>query len=144
MNESLQNKLYSDYSELFANNLKSPAQSCMSYGIECGNGWYDLIRSVCYRIAQHERNKKYHDERKLKKDPSYQPEYRPVAFDQIKEKYGGLRIYYNGGDDYVDGVVDMAEEMSFKICERCGNKGTPTKGGWITTLCDFCRQEDTI
>lgn len=135
MIQSLQEKLYEDFPDLFADRNKSPRESCMSFGIECGNGWYDLIRSVCYRIKQHEENKKYRKE--SASDIS-------VVFNQVKEKFGGLRIYYRGGDDYVDGVVDMAEEMSYKICERCGNRGTPNQGGWIVTLCDFCRQEDAI
>ena len=135
MIQSLQEKLYEDFPDLFADRNKSPRESCMSFGIECGNGWYDLIRSVCYRIKQHEENKKHRKE--SASDIS-------VVFDQVKEKFGGLRIYYRGGDDYVDGVVDMAEEMSYKICERCGNRGTPNQGGWIVTLCDFCRQEDAI
>jgi hypothetical protein len=60
-------------------------------------------------------------------------------FDQIKEKFGGLRAYYSGGNDYIRGLVTMAETMSYKTCEMCGNKGKPNKSGWITTLCQECR-----
>ena len=133
--------LYEKYPTLFANKDKTPVQSCMAFGVECNIGWYDIISSVCYRIQQHEKNKKYHTERKLKEDPSYKSDYYAVIFDQIKEKYGGLRIYYSGGDNYVDGVIDMAEEMSYKICERCGCPGSPNKQGWIMTLCDKCRED---
>jgi len=111
----------------------------MAFGIECNIGWYNIISSACYRITQHEKNKKYHTERKQKTNPSYTSDHYPVTFDQIKEKWGGLRIYYIGGDDYIRGVVDMAEEMSYKICERCGCPGSPNKQGWIMTLCDNCR-----
>jgi hypothetical protein len=111
----------------------------MAFGIECNIGWYDIISSVCYRITQHEKNKKYHTERKQKEDLSYESDYCSVAFDQIKEKYGGLRIYHSGGDEYVCGVISMAEEMSYKTCERCGCPGSPNKQGWIMTLCDKCR-----
>ena len=68
-------------------------------------------------------------------------DYVPVKFDQIKSKFGGLRIYYSGGDNYVKGVVGMAEEYSYKVCEVCGNSGKPNKSGWITTLCDSCRNK---
>jgi len=62
-------------------------------------------------------------------------------FVQIKEKFGGIRIYYSGGDDYINGVISLADEMSYKICEVCGNSGKPNKGGWITTLCNNCRNK---
>jgi hypothetical protein len=114
MNEKSWDILYEKYPDLFAN-----------IGIECNMGWYDIISSVCYRIKQHEKNKK--------------SDYYPVTFDQIKEKWGGLRIYYIGGDNYIRGVIDMAEEMSYKICERCGCPGSPNKRGWVMTLCDNCR-----
>ena len=114
MTEKSWDELYEKYPDLFAN-----------IGIEVNFGWYDIISSVCYRIKQYEKNK--------------QPDYYPVTFDQIKEKYGGLRIYYIGGNDYIRGVVDMAEEISYKTCERCGNPGSPNKQGWIMTLCYECR-----
>ena len=47
---------------------------------------------------------------------------------------------FSGGDDYVEGLVSMAEAISYKICEVCGNKGEPNKGGWITTLCESHRE----
>jgi hypothetical protein len=55
---------------------------------------------------------------------------------QIKEKFGGLRFYYDGGDDRIDGMVRMAELWAGVTCEKCGNRGTRRQGGWIRTLCD--------
>lgn len=55
---------------------------------------------------------------------------------QVKEKYGTLRFYYDGGDDYVRGVVAMAESISAHTCEVCGNPGTSNHNGWITVRCD--------
>lgn len=101
------------------------------------------MSSVCWRISQHEKN--IEDRKRILAD---QPEkikeelkYFSVKFDQVKEKYGGLRIYFTGGDDYVEGIISMAEEYSYKVCEVCGNSGKPNKGGWITTLCESCRKE---
>lgn len=134
--------LYNKYPDLFQNRLKSPKESCLSFGIECNLGWYDIISSVCWMIKQHEDNKRWRKEYLEKNEPerlSEEQEYFPVKFDQIKEKYGGLRLYFSGGDDYVEGLVSMAEAMSYKICEVCGNKGEPNKSGWISTLCESCR-----
>ena len=144
MKTELQNQLFDKYPELFSNRTKSPMESCMSWGCEIGNGWYDLLCSVCWRIFQHEKNiSERITVRNKYGTPNDQSDldYVPVKFDQIKEKFGGLRIYFRGGDDYVEGVVRMAEEYSYKVCEVCGNAGKPNKGGWITTLCDNCRNK---
>lgn len=58
---------------------------------------------------------------------------------QVKEKFGTLRFYYDGGDDYVSGLVSMAESMSAITCEECGVPGKTGGNGWIRTLCDSCR-----
>lgn len=62
-----------------------------------------------------------------------------VEASQIKEKYGGLRFYTNGHDDRIDGMIWLAESMSYSICEECGstNNVTQTKG-WIISLCESC------
>lgn len=139
MDEELENKLYEKYPQFFVNKDKTPMQSPMCFGIETGNGWYEIISSLCWMIKQHEDNKEWRKKYLEENDPEklkQESQYFQVKFDQIKEKYGGLRIYFSGGDDYIDGLVSMAEAMSYKICEICGNKGKPNKGGWITTLCE--------
>lgn len=143
MDQALQDKLFEKYPNLFENKNKSPRESCMAWGIECNNGWYELISSVCWRISQHEKN--IADRIRIRNEAGKENDqsdlnYVPVKFDQIKEKFGGIRIYYTGGDDYVSGVVSLADEMSYKICEVCGNAGKPNKGGWITVLCDEHRK----
>lgn len=55
---------------------------------------------------------------------------------QIKEKFGGLRFYYDGGDDQIYGMVRMAETWAAYSCEECGAPGDRRSGGWIKTLCD--------
>jgi len=143
MDAELQQKLYDKYPQLFSNKDKGIQSSCMAWGCEIGNGWYEILSSVCWMISQHERNKednkKYLEKNDAERLASL-PEYFPVKFDQVKEKYGGLRLYFSGGDDYVEGLVSMAEAISYKICEVCGNKGEPNKGGWITTLCESHRE----
>lgn len=58
-----------------------------------------------------------------------------VVAEQVKEKFGGLRFYYRGGDSFIEGIATMAESMSYVTCEECGNFGKPNKIGWIRTLC---------
>jgi len=145
MDQELQNALFEKYPQLFSNRGKSRMESCMYWGIECNNGWYELLSSICWRIFQHEQNIYERIATRNKfgtQNDQSDLDYVPVKFDQIKEKFGGLRIYFSGGDDYIEGVVDMAEEYSYKVCEVCGNSGKPNKGGWITTLCNNCRNKD--
>lgn len=54
---------------------------------------------------------------------------------QVKEKFGTLRFYYDCGDEFVSGVTAMAESMSARTCEVCGNPGKVYHSGWVTTLC---------
>jgi hypothetical protein len=57
-----------------------------------------------------------------------------VKIDQIKEKFGGLRVYISGGDSYVSGKISFAECLSFKTCMFTGNRGERySKKGWIVT-----------
>lgn len=59
-----------------------------------------------------------------------------IHVEQIKEKFGGLRFYYQGGDDHISGMVTMAEVWAHRTCETCGAPGKQRSGGWIRTLCD--------
>lgn len=70
---------------------------------------------------------------KLRNVPDVCPQ---VIAVQVKEKFGTLRFYVNGGDRYTDGVINMAEVMSAYTCEECGSPGKSRTGGWIRTLCD--------
>lgn len=139
MNTELQNTLYEKYPQLFVNKDKTPMQSPMCFGIEVNDGWYDIISTVCWMIKQHEDSIVWQTEWKQKTEPEYQSDYFPVKFDQIKEKYGGLRVYFSGGDQYIEGLVSMAEAMSYHICDVCGNKGEANKDGWISVRCEAHR-----
>ena len=141
MNVELEKQLYDKYPELFSNKDKSIQSSCMAWGCEHGDGWYDILSSLCFMIKQYEDNDRWKTQYNQKENPNYVSDYHPVKFDQIKEKYGGLRIYFSGGDEYIEGLVSMAESFSYQICEICGQRGKPTKGGWISTLCESCRNK---
>ena len=75
-------------------------------------------------------------ETKEARDPL--PKVEKVVAVQVKEKFGTLRFYYNGGDEYVSGLVSMAESMSAHTCEVCANPAKTRGRGWIVTQCDPC------
>jgi NMD protein affecting ribosome stability and mRNA decay len=65
-----------------------------------------------------------------------------IEISQIKEKFGGLRFYVWGATEEIFDLIEKAEEESYKICENCGTReNVTTKGGWILTLCDECREK---
>jgi len=61
---------------------------------------------------------------------------RQVVAVQVKEKFGGLRFYYSGGDQYIEGMVNLAENLAERTCDVCGAPGKLREGGWIVTRCD--------
>jgi hypothetical protein len=63
---------------------------------------------------------------------------------QVKEKFGGLRVYVGtseGKYEAVENAISLAEGLSFRTCEKCGEPGSPGGKGWVKTLCDECRGE---
>ena len=123
MDTELQQKLYDKYPNQFKN---------LKY-IECGDGWYEIISRCCSTIQDHLNNL----------DKAGEPT--DFYWSQIKEKFSLLRGYCYGADDYVRGVIDMAENMSGCVCEYSGNKGKlrnkkirdgESVFAWIKTLSD--------
>ena len=109
-------------------------------GFEVGPGWWPIIDSLCNNIQGHIDWRNETRERLLKSNPHNQtiPEpVKQVVVQQIKEKFGGLRFYYEGGDEVVSGMVRMAEAWANNACEECGSLGKRTSEGWIKTLCEF-------
>lgn len=153
MRKELDEKLCEKYPLIFRDRHADPSKTCMYWGMACGDGWYNILDKLCLNIQSHiehveeqigwahKWNEKVNDENHewvsfadRKERPIPEPVPQVVAI-QVKEKFGGLRFYYNGGDDYIRGLVSMAESMSYVTCETCGNPGKSTKGGWIQTLC---------
>lgn len=68
-----------------------------------------------------------------------------LRFDQIKEKYGQLRVYTNGipiGSQVYE-IIEHYSVLSENICIICGKPNTPMiDTGWISPECYecFCRR----
>lgn len=125
MNPELQQKLFDKYPKLFVQKDLPRTHSAMCWGIEAGDGWFNIIDSVCSVI---ENAVEYN------KMP-------PVQFSQVKEKYGELRIYFDGGDERTDSIIDLATSISAKTCEYCGNVAEVRTKGWIRNVCSTCDQK---
>lgn len=125
-----------------------PKMFSQPYGGFCvGEGWWQIIESLCSSIQGHIDWNNDTRNRLLESNPYKHtiPEEIPqVVVHQIKEKFGGLRFYYEGGDNAIHGMVRMAESWASNTCEVCGDKGTSRSGGWIKTLCEKHNKNTTI
>lgn len=109
--------------------------------IECGDGWYVLLDQLCKKLYK----------------------CKGVIFFQVKEKFGGLRIYWSydieaetflykwaefvsirvlgkpAFYDKIEQLVDKVEEESRTICEVCGEPGkvVSSEFGWMKTLYSY-------
>lgn len=113
-------------------------------GFAIGEGWWPIVEKLCEAIQSRIDWKKKTRESLLQRNEYDHPipdEVTQVVVMQVKEKFGGLRFYYSGGDQYVRGLVDMAEAWCDETCESCGERGTKRYEGWIRTLCDKHEEE---
>jgi hypothetical protein len=115
----------------------------MCWGFECGDGWFNIIDVLCRQIQNYVDGRLSQQDYLLKTGQITSAEVKTAAelqvtAEQVKEKFGMLRIYTNSFDEQIVGMIKMAEAMSSRTCEDCGGVGSPRKGGWIRTLCDSC------
>ncbi|KAF7299851.1 hypothetical protein HMN09_00992100 [Mycena chlorophos] len=89
--------------------------------ISIGNGWVPLLHRLCFALTRLDC---------------------PVAFGQIKEKFGGLRAYLVGEQAAAYELEGHAELESDLVCEQCGEDGRAALDGpgglWLLTLCVDC------
>lgn len=132
MKDELDKQLVEKYPLIFKNRHGDMKETLMCWGFECGDGWYQILDSLCGQI-QHYTD--WNNSNRAKGHKQYKEVPQVVAM-QVKEKFGGLRFYYEGGNDVIDGMVRMAESWAANTCEVCGQVGEMRHGGWIKTLCD--------
>lgn len=87
--------------------------------LECGRGWEGLIRQICDQLKG-----------------------KDVAFAQVKEIFGKLRIYVENRDQEIRRYLEEMEEKSRKVCEKCGSTGNlAVSNGWLFATCEECAKE---
>lgn len=142
MNKKNTEKLFNDFPEIFAGKDKPIPKSLLLFGLECDDGWYDLVYNLCKKL-------------KLLMDLTGIM----VEAMQVKEKYGTLRFYAGTrtppklsptGDfnevlcEIIDDLINEAENRSAFICEICGDRSGSLahKGSWFKTLCNKCADKN--
>lgn len=93
------------------------------FGVECGEGWKKLYQPIIDYVT------KYNETNEDK-----------IEIHQIKEKFGGLRIYLSKYNEEVRQMIDDAEEISYNTCEECGKyiKKPIVVNHWIYPQCNDC------
>lgn len=125
MDDKLQAKLIKKFPKILKAKKKNMSPFS-AYGVECDDGWYDMIFNLCTELQT------------LCDSNGTQ-----VIALQIKEKFATLRFYMSIGDGATDAqykatneIIKKYEDMSSKTCEVTGNVGCLYKRGfWVKTLC---------
>lgn len=80
-----------------------------------GKGWESLVNMIFDKVQ------------------TYAP---GIIITQVKEKWGGLRVYSTPYVEDFDTFLHIIEKKSFTVCELCGNDAHLRGGNYYQTLCD--------
>lgn len=130
MNEQNDKYLCEKYSKIFSGRNGDPKETLMCFGFCHDDGWFNIIDSMCSLIQSH-----------IDRLPEGEREEKQFVAVQVKEKFGELRVYGVGGDQFTSGVIAMASEISRVTCEACGKPGKISGPGWYRCLCEDCRSK---
>lgn len=145
VSDAIKKKEYEGFMErfpiLFQNKDRSAMETCMCWGIECPIGWYHILEQLCTELEYSN----------LESVPKWGM---AIVADQVKEKYGTLRFYFNVRDvdengkvdfdkkneklddakskivsdhlfAFAQNLIDEAEHMTEETCADCGTPLTP-------------------
>ena len=128
MKKELQDKLFKEFDYMFRKRNLDMSQTCMCWGIETADGWFDLLYDLCTRIQVH---------------INRHQELKEFSVEQVKEKFGTLRFYTNNSDETIDKLIDEAEVKSGITCETCGKPGKiKSTRGWLSCTCEECMEKN--
>ena len=114
------------YPEMFIERNLSMQVTCMCWGFECGNGWFNLLDSLCRCVTQYCKNNDVEIPRVT----------------QVKEKFGTLRFYTSHSTEAINYLVSYAEDMSAVTCMHCGAVGKMYKESWVHCSCESCHSRE--
>lgn len=87
------------------------------FGFECGPGWFQILNTLGAVL-----------------------EAAGITAVQVKEKFGGLRVYTAGTTPEATAAIRAAEAASETTCELCGVPGVNVVANyWMSTRCTGCR-----
>lgn len=102
MRADLTRNLYDRYPGLYSQRSLPMSQTAMCWGFDVGDGWYPLLDALSQVLTAHA-------------ETVGKP---VVEAAQVKEKFGTLRFYANGQDDFEAGAIHAADIFSGRLCEK--------------------------
>jgi len=124
MIENIEKNMFLRFRKLFPDGRNvDTSQSLMSFGFAVDYGWAGLLWE-CFERLEKLAGDKY-----------------AINFIQVKEKFGGLRIYCRPSSEIEREVRDILlefENRSYETCETCGAPGRLRFGMWKKVRCDDC------
>ena len=128
MKPELQQKIFDKYPKIFGDRTKPMTETCMCWGLEVGDGWYNLIDTLCEALTYTYTTSIEVDEEDGKRlgvesynfneKSSYYFTIEPpqVIATQVKEKYGTLRFYYR--EEYDEKFMSLYQTGKYPELQR--------------------------
>lgn len=110
------------HSTVFRNTIGNDRSCVSAWGLEVGDGWIQLLDGLCADLARVIEAQGLNG----------------FVVTQVKEKFGGLRFYTQGGNAETQDLVNAAQDASWGICEQCGKLGKTRGAVAVFTACDEC------
>lgn len=95
---------------------KFPLLYPKNFEFECNDGWFQILLWLSRYLEMYTTQQ---NEMSVKNPQYYQPVKQTVAV-QIKQKFGTLRFYYEGGNEHIHTIIQYTEFISGYICEYTG------------------------
>jgi hypothetical protein len=168
MREELDKQLVEKYPLLYRNRYAPMTETAMCWGFCCGEGWYNIIDTLSHLLcSEYEQKKERYEsikgyfedggrwpwtggkeitaeEVEQKRLEMVEAEKTVPVVSQVKEKFGTLRFYIDGGTKAHYNYIHFAENLSAVTCEECGKPGKIRGQGWYYTACDEHTKEGDL
>ena len=164
MDEKLEGRLVKRYPTLYRDYKGDMQKTCMAWGMACGDGWYILLDNLSSELTS--LGKKYNLEivaDQVKEKFGGLRFYYHVEghFSWYQKRFGWFQTFifkfihpkaywkiidfrkkiWRTPGEKVQHAIQHAESLSYKTCEVCGKPGKTKGGGWVSTLCNECRDK---
>jgi hypothetical protein len=128
MKPELQQQIFAKYPKMFGDRTKPMTETCMCWGLEVGDGWYNLIDTLCEALTYTYSTSVQVDEEDGKRlgiesynfneKSSYYFTIEPpqVIATQVKEKNGTLRFYYR--EEYDEKFMSLYQTGKYPDLQR--------------------------